>query len=127
MITLRLGNVGTVRTGGLVAAAGLPARCALNLRDGHCLVLPRRGTGFSVIVPLVFGAGGRVAGVSAGAGIATVTGLGYIGFLVGPPTIGFTSQLITLRYALGIVVLLCLLAAKLSSSVATPVAQEVTA
>ena len=127
MITLRLGSVGTVRTGGLVAAAGLT--CALCAQSpGWALPgFAAAGAGFSVIVPLVFGAGGRVGGVSAGAGIATVTGLGYIGFLVGPPTIGFTSQLITLRYALGIVVLLCLLAAKLSSSVATPVAQEVTA
>lgn len=126
-ITLRLGSVRTVRIGGLVAAAGLTcALCAPS--PGWALPgFAAAGAGFSVIVPLVFGAGGRVKDVSPGAGIATVTGFGYIGFLVGPPSIGFTSQLLTLRYALGIVVLLCLLAAKLSSSVSAPVAQEVAA
>jgi hypothetical protein len=126
-ITLRLGSVRTVRVGGLVAAAGLTcALCAPS--PGWALPgFAAAGAGFSVIVPLVFGAGGRVKDVSPGAGIATVTGFGYIGFLVGPPSIGFTSQLLTLRYALGSVVLLCLLAAKLSSSVAAPVAQEVAA
>jgi len=85
------------------------------------------GAGFSVVVPLVFGAGGRVKNVSPGAGIATVTGLGYIGFLVGPPSIGFTSQLLTLRYALGIVVLLCLVSAILSGSVRSRAREEVAA
>lgn len=127
IITLRLGSVGTVRTGGLVAAAGL--FCAL-CAPSPAWAMPgfaAAGAGFSVIVPLVFGAGGRVKGVSPGAGIATVTGFGYFGFLVGPPSIGFTSQVLTLRYALGIVVLLCLLTAKLSSSVANPIPQEAAA
>ena len=72
------------------------------------------GAGLSVIIPLVFGSGGRVENVSPGPGIATVTGIGYVGFIVGPPTIGFVSQLVTLRYALLFVVLCCLVAAGLS-------------
>jgi hypothetical protein len=72
------------------------------------------GAGFSVIIPLVFGGGGRVESVSPGAGIATVTGIGYIGFIVGPPAIGFASQVFTLRYALGLVVVCCLVASLLS-------------
>jgi hypothetical protein len=43
-----------------------------------------------------------------------VTGIGYIGFIVGPPAIGFASQLFTLRYALGIVVVCCLISAILA-------------
>ena len=56
-------------------------------------------------------------GISPGAGIATVTGIGYAGFIVGPPAIGFVSQLVTLRYALGIVVACCLISALLARSV----------
>ena len=66
------------------------------------------------ILPLAFGAGGRVEGVSPGAGIATVTGFGYVGFLIGPPVIGFTAQALTLRTALGIVVLFSLASAMLA-------------
>jgi len=71
-----------------------------------------------VVVPLAFGSGGRVAGVSPGAGVATVTGLGYLGFLVGPPAIGFTAQALNLRWGLGIVVAMCGIASVLSRWIA---------
>jgi len=116
-VTARLGSLRTLRAGSLVAAAGLlMALCAFSATwslPGFALA----GAGFSVIIPLVFGAGGRVEGISPGAGIATVTGIGYAGFIVGPPAIGFASQLVTLRYALGIVVACCLISALLAKSV----------
>jgi len=116
-VTARLGPLRTLRAGSLVAAAGLlTALCAFSASwslPGFALA----GAGFSVIIPLVFGSGGRVEGISPGAGIATVTGIGYAGFIVGPPAIGFASQLVTLRYALGIVVACCLISALLAKSV----------
>lgn len=114
LITARLGPSHTVRTGCLVAAGGL--LWALSMRSpGWALPgFAAAGAGLSVIIPLVFGSGGRVESVNPGAGIATVTGIGYIGFIVGPPAIGFASQLVTLRYALGLVVMCCLIAAVLS-------------
>ena len=75
-------------------------------KDGHC-------TAWAALYR--FGGGGRVESVSPGAGIATVTGLGYIGFIVGPPAIGFVSQVFTLRYALGLVVFCCIIASLLSA------------
>jgi MFS family permease len=76
------------------------------------------GAGFSVIVPLVFGAGGRLNSVPRGAGIAMVSGSGYIGFLFGPPVIGFLAQLSSLRTALTLVIGLSLLATLLAKAVA---------
>jgi MFS family permease len=115
-ITSRLGPVRTVRAGSIVAACGLfSALCVTR----PALAMPgfaAAGAGFSAIIPLVFGSGGRVENVSPGAGIATVTGIGYIGFLVGPPLIGFLSQLFTLRYALGVVVGCCVVSAVLSGA-----------
>lgn len=116
VITARLGPLRTVRTGSLVAACGLLSALCMT---SPALALPgfaATGAGFSVIIPLVFGSGGRVENVNPGAGIATVTGLGYIGFLVGPPLIGFISQLSNLRYALGVVVCCALISALLSGS-----------
>lgn len=115
-VTAWLGPLRTLRTGSMVATAGLlTALCAFSAGwalPGFALA----GAGFSVIIPLVFGSGGRVEGISPGAGIATVTGIGYAGFIVGPPAIGFASQLVTLRYALGIVVACCLISALLAKS-----------
>lgn len=117
LITARLGPLRTLRTGSLVAACGLFSALCMQAPG---LALPgfaAAGAGFSVIIPLVFGSGGRVESVSPGTGIATVTGIGYVGFIIGPPTIGFLSQLFTLRYALGVVVACCIVSALLSSSV----------
>lgn len=126
-VTLRLGNSNTVRTGSLLAAAGV-LWALLSRTPGWALPgFAVAGAGFSAIVPLAFGAGGRIPGVSPGAGIATITGLGYIGFLVGPPLIGFTAQMFTLRYALGIVVLVCLFSAVLAGWVQDSVREQVPA
>jgi Na+/melibiose symporter-like transporter len=115
-LTARLGPLQTVRSGSLVAAVGLVWALSMRVPEWSLPGFALAGAGFSVIIPLVFGSGGRVPGISAGPGIATVTGIGYIGFIVGPPAIGFASQAFTLRYALGVVVACCLLSAVLSGS-----------
>ncbi len=113
-ITARFGPLRTVRSGCLVAAAGLVWALLVRSAGWSMPGFALAGAGLSIIIPLVFGSGGRVPNVNPGAGIATVTGIGYIGFIVGPPTIGFASQLVTLRYALFVVVGCCLVAAWLS-------------
>jgi MFS family permease len=115
-ITVRLGAARTIRAGGLLAAFGLGTAL---LVDSPYWALPgfaMAGAGFSSIIPLVFAAGGRVESVSEGAGVATVSGIGYLGFLAGPPTIGFVSQMSSLRLGLGVVVLLSAAAAMLVSA-----------
>lgn len=67
------------------------------------------GFGLANIVPIMFGAASRIEGVSAGTGIAGVATLGYCGFLLGPPTIGFLAELMGLKGALGLIVLFCLI------------------
>ena len=114
MITARLGPLRTVRAGSLVGAAGLLWALSMQSADWALPGFAATGAGFSVIIPLVFGSGGRVESIQPGAGIATVTGIGYIGFIVGPPAIGFASQVFGLRLALGIVVGCCLVAAVLA-------------
>lgn len=56
------------------------------------------GAGISLAAPVLFGAAGR-SRASAGSAVATVTSLGYVGFLVGPPLFGGTAQAVGLRAA----------------------------
>jgi MFS family permease len=63
------------------------------------------GLGLANVIPILFSAAGRLPGVSAGKGIAAVATTGYLGFLAGPPLIGFAADVVTLRGALGLVVL----------------------
>jgi MFS family permease len=117
LITKRLGAVLTVRIGALVAACGLTA-ALLTCSIGWALFgFLLTGAGYSVIVPLTFGASGRVKGIPQGAGIALVSGAGYAAFLLGPPLIGGLAGLFTLRAALFLLVGLSLLAVWLANAV----------
>ena len=110
-ITLRIGRAATIRSGGAVAAAGLSFALLVHSPYWALAGFAAAGAGFSCIVPLVFAAGGRIPEVSEGAGVATVSGFGYLGFLVGPPAIGFLSELTSLRVGLLLLVLLSAAAA----------------
>lgn len=116
-ITVRFGPASTIRGGAILAACGLTGALLTHSPAWALLGFALVGAGFSSIIPLVFAAGGRVHSVSEGAGVATVSGLGYLGFLVGPPTIGFISELTSLRAGLFVVVVLSAVAALLVSAV----------
>jgi hypothetical protein len=105
-ITLKLGRAWTIRLGGMIAASGLLWVVMSNSPVWALVGFAAAGAGFSSIIPLVFTAGGRIPGVNEGAGVATVSGLGYLGFLVGPPAIGFVSEMYSLRAGLFLLVLL---------------------
>jgi fucose permease len=67
------------------------------------------GFGLSILVPLAFGAAGRAPGIAPGAAIAAVATVGYFGFLVAPPSVGFIAERFTLRAAFGVLLALLLL------------------
>jgi len=59
------------------------------------------GLGLSTIVPIVYSTAGNTEGVSPSVGIAMATSIGYAGFFVAPPTIGFLADTFGLRIGLG--------------------------
>ena len=67
-----------------------------------CLFLV--GLGVANGVPLMFSAAGRRPDTAPGPGIAAVSSTGSIGFLLGPPLIGFLAGATTLPWALGVLV-----------------------
>ena len=68
------------------------------------LGLAAAGAGLAPVAPILFNAATRVPGVSRAAAIASVTAIGYSGFLVGPPIVGSISTLSSLTLALWLVV-----------------------
>ena len=64
------------------------------------------GLGLANVVPIVYSTAGNVKGVEPSVGIAMATTVGYAGFFVGPPTIGFLSDQINLRVGLVFVLIL---------------------
>jgi predicted MFS family arabinose efflux permease len=115
--TERWSAVGLVRIGTLIAAAGLALALAIPLPAVALVGFGCVGLGFATIVPLVFSAAGRKPGIAPGIALASVTTLGYLGFLLGPPVIGFFSEGAGLRWALGLIVLTTLIATSLAKTV----------
>ncbi|KRE95012.1 MFS transporter [Frateuria sp. Soil773] len=107
----RFGPVLAVRLGASVAAGGLLlaalAPWPASALAGFVLV----GLGAANIVPVMFGAAGRLPGVAPAISIATVTALGYAGLLSGPALIGFLAHASSLPAALAAVAGLLLLVA----------------
>ena len=64
------------------------------------------GFGVSCVVPFLFSHAGKSATMSSGVAIAAVSTIGYLGFLIGPPLVGFLSSAIGLRYTYFLVVAL---------------------
>jgi MFS family permease len=117
-LTERIGRVRLVRLGTLLAAGGLAVALLLGTLPAALVGFACVGAGFSVAVPLVFSAAGRLDSRSAGPGLAAVTTAGYLGFLAGPPVIGVVAQTFTLPVALALVAVLALVGTALAGFVA---------
>lgn len=57
------------------------------------------GFGVSSVVPMVYSAAGKSETMSPGVALAAVSTIGFIGFLIGPPVIGFIAGASSLRYS----------------------------
>jgi MFS family permease len=102
---------GSVITSGLLLAVIFPYLPTATA--GFFLV----GFGVSSVVPIVYGLAGKSTTMSAGAALAAVSTIGFLGFLIGPPLIGFIAQAISLRWSFTLIAILgfgtALLAGKL--------------
>lgn len=99
----RLGPARVLAVSGSSIAAGLGAALAVRTYPAAVLGFALVGLGVSNMVPILFRSAGR--GGDSGAAIASVSTVGYLGFLAGPPLIGALSQSVGLPAALSLVVL----------------------
>ena len=61
------------------------------------------GLGVSSIVPTVYSAAGKHSKVPPGIALATVSSVSFLGFLMGPPLIGYISAAAGLRYSFAVI------------------------
>ena len=91
---------GTIITTGLLIAVLFPY--LFTATTGFLLV----GFGVSSVVPIVYGLAGKSTTMSASTALAAVSTIGFLGFLIGPPIIGFIAQAINLRWSFTLIALL---------------------
>ena len=102
---------GALIVSGFAIAIGLPY--VIPTIAGYALV----GLGVSCMVPLVFSVAGKSKSMSGGPAIAAVSTVGYLGFLLVPPLVGFVAQAANLRWAFSFIAVLGLLIVWMTSKI----------
>jgi len=97
---------------GLLIAVALPF--FVTAAFGFILV----GLGVSCIVPMVFSLAGRSTNMSSSTALASISTVGYLGFLLVPPFVGFIAQSAGLRWSFGIIAMFGALIVFLVSQIA---------
>lgn len=105
-IATRLGKKKTLQISGALTATGLLTAVIFPFFPTAVFGFLMVGGGVSSVVPLVYSSAGKSKTLSPGVAIAAVSTIGYLGFLFGPPFIGFIAQASSLRISLGLVALL---------------------
>lgn len=110
----KIGAKNWLQLGGVLAAAGLFFAIALPYPPTALIGFALLGAGCSLGAPILYAAALRVPGIPPAAGLATFATFSFIGFLAGPPVIGFVAEGFGLYYGLGFVAVILLVSAWLS-------------
>ncbi len=104
-----IGKRHTVFWGALLSGIGLGATLIIGDPMFAIIGFGLTGFGYSCIIPVLFSSAANEPGFSSGTGIASVSIIGYTGFLAGPPVIGFLADSYGMTLALGYVAILSFL------------------
>jgi MFS family permease len=125
MLIERIGRLACARICGIVAATGALTVAAAPSVWVCWTGMALLGLGYSLIAPLAFARAAADPDHSSGTAMAAVSTLGYGGFLLGPPLIGFVAEASSLRVSIallaGLAVAITLLAGHLRISVSRAV------
>ncbi|GAB3020015.1 MFS transporter [Spirosoma pulveris] len=113
----KIGAKRWLQIGGIIGAAGLLFAIALPLPATALIGFGVLGAGCSLGAPVLYAASMRVEGIPPAAGLATFATFSFIGFLAGPPIIGFVAEAFGLVYGLGFVAIMLLISAGLAKLV----------
>jgi MFS family permease len=100
-VNRRAGPATMLRWGALLTGIPLAAMLLVAAPAAAFAGLFVIGLGVSNGVPLMFSAAGRRLDTAPGPAIAALSSMGSLGFLAGPPLIGFMADVISLPWALG--------------------------
>lgn len=105
-LVTRFGIQRMLQTSGIIISSGLTIAVLfptiVTATAGFFLV----GLGVSSVVPLVYSAAGKSKTMSPGVALAAVSTIGFLGFLIGPPLIGFIAELSGLRWSFTIIAII---------------------
>ncbi len=98
-----------LKLNGILVFIGMSLALALNSPGAVIIGFALVGLGVSSVIPIVYMRSAKSKSMAPSAAIAAVSSIGFMGFLFGPPIIGFIAQETGLRLALTIVAFLGLM------------------
>jgi MFS family permease len=110
-LAARIGPVALFRSGATLAGLGMVTIVLSHQATLAIAAWAAVGLGLSGCIPQLFTAAGGLDRHAAGANVARVAGLGYLGMLAGPAIIGPLTRLVALNLALVLPMALCFAAA----------------
>ncbi|WP_308198249.1 MFS transporter [Rhodococcus sp. ARC_M6] len=109
-ISAAVGPVAVVRYGAIISAVGMLTVVLSGWLPLTLFGWALFGAGLSGCIPQIFTTAGNLGSGSAGTNMSRVVGMGYIGFLAGPATIGWVTKIVPLTTAM-LIPLTCVLVA----------------
>jgi MFS family permease len=110
-LTDRFGGAVVLRGGTALVAVGLLIGVAVNHPAAFAVGLALAGLGAAGFFPLAFSAAARTQGVAPGSGAAAVSLAARLGFMIEPVIVGAVAELLSLRWAFGLVAVVALVLA----------------
>lgn len=110
----RFGAIPVIRTSGYTMAGGLLLSVLFPNITAATIGFLFVGIGTSSVVPLCYSLAGRSKRMLPGVALATVSTVGFLGFLLGPPIIGFIAQALNLRWSFALIAMIGLMASLLA-------------
>jgi len=105
-LVLRFGRKEILQVSGFLIAAGLLIAVFIPTLAFATIGFLLVGFGVSSVVPIVYSQAGKSEKMSPGIALATVSSIGFLGFFIGPPLIGFVAEAFGLQWSFGIIALL---------------------
>jgi MFS family permease len=102
-VTLKIGRKRLMQICGIMISTGYYMAVIFPSLITSTIAFMIIGLGVSSIVPSVYSAAGRQTRVPPGIALATVASVSFLGFLMGPPMIGYISQAAGLRYSFAVI------------------------
>jgi len=102
-VILKIGRKRTMQFSGIVISLGMALSVCFPYLVTATIGFMMVGLGVSTNIPSVYSIAGRNEKVPPGIALAMVSSVSYLGFLMGPPLIGYISALSSLRYSYAVI------------------------
>ena len=99
----KFGNKKVLLVSGIVISTGLYSAVLFPYLIPCTIAFMVVGFGVSNVVPIIFNVAGNNEKVPTGIALTIVSSISFLGFLIGPPLIGFIAEMTSLKYSFAII------------------------